>query len=363
MALRKSHNYTIYINKLKVITFGLLFFLLQACNKEYPIQIITKNDVIEIAKGSSNFSANDIKISLHNSVNKSAMLGKIIDTDTSYIFKPTIPFTKGLKYNVYIRGDLVKSIIIKKDEVNLEKVSVNIYPSKDTLPENLLKMYFEFSKPMKEVNNSLDYITVRNLTKDSVVDVFLKLSPELWNKNHSRLTLWLDPGRVKTDLIPNKILGLPLQAGNKYRIEINNEWEGVNGGVIDSYIKEFYVFNRDDKSPNIKEWSHIEPKQNTRDTLKIDFNESLDAVLSKENIFIIDEDENRVEGQVSLTSNESLFNFVPKTSWKKGVYRIDVDPKLEDLAGNNLTRLFDVDNTTKVDVLKKDFNVIEFKVN
>ena len=41
---------------------------------------------------------------------------------------------------------------------------------------------------------------------------FLDLQPELWNAEGTVLTLWLDPGRIKRDLIPNKELGIPLKA-------------------------------------------------------------------------------------------------------------------------------------------------------
>ena len=34
--------------------------------------------------------------------------------------------------------------------------------------------------------------------------IFLELENELWNPEHTQLTLWLDPGRIKRDLIPNQ---------------------------------------------------------------------------------------------------------------------------------------------------------------
>lgn len=50
-----------------------------------------------------------------------------------------------------------------------------------------------------------------------------------------------------------------------------------------------------------------------------------------------------VKGAIFLSAHESLFQFVPEVPWKKGEYVLLVNPVLEDLAGNNLDRLFDTD--------------------
>ena len=60
---------------------------------------------------------------------------------------------------------------------------------------------------------ALENITVIKNGKDTIPSIFLDLQPELWNKERTILTLWLDPGRIKRDLQPNKKLGLPLELG------------------------------------------------------------------------------------------------------------------------------------------------------
>ena len=57
----------------------------------------------------------------------------------------------------------------------------------------------------------------------------------------------------------------------------------------------------------------------------------------------------KIEGDFSLSDNETLIHFKPKDQWQSGQYQIIVSSILEDLAGNNLNRLFDSDVDAKVD--------------
>ena len=59
---------------------------------------------------------------------------------------------------------------------------------------------------------------------------------------------------------------------------------------------------------------------------------------------IIDNAKNPIMGEITTLEEERIWCFTPADSWNKGEYFIDVDVNLEDLAGNNLRRVFDVDN-------------------
>ncbi|MEJ2113756.1 MAG: hypothetical protein P8X62_08730 [Flavobacteriaceae bacterium] len=167
-------------------------------------------------------------------------------------------------------------------------------------------MYFVFSKPMQEVNSALEYITVIDETKNEEISVFLELQTELWNKDHTQLTLWLDPGRIKTDLIPNKNLGLPITKGHGYRINVSKEFEDAQGNMlIDNYSKTIFVGNRDSQLPNLINWMLKSPEANTLNELIIDFGESLDFALATETVSIINSDNKIVDGNFILSNNES----------------------------------------------------------
>jgi hypothetical protein len=47
-----------------------------------------------------------------------------------------------------------------------------------------------------------------------------------------------------------------------------------------------------------------------------------------------------------VKEEESILYFVPPVAWKRGTYILETESRLEDMAGNNLNRLFDVDLAT-----------------
>jgi hypothetical protein len=51
--------------------------------------------------------------------------------------------------------------------------------------------------------------------------------PNLWNKEATALTHWLDPGRIKRDLQPNQRLGNPLVFGEHCTLVVDRRWKNV----------------------------------------------------------------------------------------------------------------------------------------
>lgn len=270
------------------------------------------------------------------------MLGSFEDSEADIVFKPLIPFTQGLHYAIMIDSNVVGEISVPKpDNVEAPQL-VNIYPSQDTVPENILKFYFHFSNPMKE-GVATKHVFLLN-GKDTIKEAFLYLQPELWNEERTTLTLWLDPGRVKRDLIPNRRLGAPMAANTKYTVLISPNWPDVYGGVIgQEMLKEFVTTTRDSLSPGPNAWTIITPKAGTKGPLNILFNESLDHELSMNTLKVFDSNDNIIAGDWQTEDEERTIVFVPMKKWSKGLYKLQIESKLEDLAGNNLSRPFDRD--------------------
>ncbi|WP_343486190.1 hypothetical protein [Allomuricauda sp. d1] len=277
------------------------------------------------------------------------ILGELKSDKSSHLFTPVVPFSSYQEYQIAYKGEAIAKFKVEPVETNIAPEILTIYPSRDTLPVNLLKMYFIFSQPMQHVGSPSDFITVFDETENKEVSPFLELEAELWNNDHQRLTLWLDPGRIKTDLIPNTEKGLPLKENHNYELVINKDWKSSQGtSLLQSHSKHFYVAARDVQKPNAENWMITVPQKNTVSPLKIDFQEPLDAILAQESIAIYKGD-TIVEGVLSLTEKEKMMEFRPETAWANGEYNIFINPILEDLAGNNLNHLFDTD-------LKKENN-------
>lgn len=239
---------------------------------------------------------------------------------------------------------------------------ISVYPSSDTLPLNLLKTYITFSKPMQE-GRALENIAVIKNGKDTIPSIFLDLQPELWNKERTVLTLWLDPGRVKRDLQPNKKLGSPLEQGASYQIVIKQDWRDAEGVSLSyTYHKEFVVGFRDSLSPDPNTWRIDTPKAGSKQSLKIELNEPLDYVLLKNAIRVIDNKGNVLNGVIETKGGETIFHFTPSAAWSAGDYTFEIQSRLEDLAGNNLNRLFDKDLTKKSTGVQKEIYKRSFHI-
>jgi hypothetical protein len=266
-----------------------------------------------------------------------------------------VPFSRGLNYRVLFRNKLIGTINVPADANAKAPTLVAVYPSTDTVPENLLKMYFQFSKPMRE-GEALQHVVLLDENKDTLNGTFLDLQPELWNKERTALTLWLDPGRIKRDLIPNQEMGNPLQKRKKYTLMVSKQWKDTEGlGLESQFTKTFLVGERDDTSPQPQNWQLILPKPATTSPLIIDLSEPLDYFLLEETILIKDQQGQTLKGNMNIKQNETSIEFIPSQPWKTGSYKLIVASYLEDLSGNNLTRPFDRDITKQAEKKETGF--------
>lgn len=325
-------------------------FLLASCGKksENDISIIWKNDLgVGLTIPSSllgNPDLDQLTIRLAQDGNSVPILGELQEDEGRVLFTPLIPFTRGESYEVLYGDSVIGTVTIPQlaqGDANL--VVDEIYPTQDTLAENQLKFFVKFSNPMRE-GESVSHIALLNSDKDTLKGVFLDLQPELWNEDQTLLTLWLDPGRIKRDLIPNLEMGAPLEKGETYRLVISDQWKGKSGGKLDQvYTKYFIVATRDSISPVPASWILDTPKAGTADAVILDFSEALDYSLLNEVFKILDKDGQRLSGNWIIGIEEKSIHFTPETPWKKGKYILEIESRLEDLAGNNLNRLFEID--------------------
>jgi len=336
-------NYFKYYKKTK---FSLVFFCLLfifACKKQQEISNLKVDYKRDKAIAISFVSDSHKNLSIHLKGNLTSVLGDFSSENNRQTFTPIIPFSNGKTYSIKRGQQLISSFTIVTQNTSSDPELLAIYPTAAVVPENLLKMYFKFSQPMQEVGNVLDFISVFNKTANEKVDVFLELETELWNVNHTVLTVWLDPGRIKKDLVPNKERGLPILNGHEYEISISKDFRNAQGNPLkQTYTKTIKVKGQDKTKPKAEEFTIRVPKNETS-PLNIQFNEPLDAILLTEVFSVLDAKGEKIEGKYEVQHIETSIVFKPTKSWKSGKYKIEIQSRLEDLAGNNLNRLFDED--------------------
>lgn len=346
---------------------SLLCLHCRPAEQKLSVELVSKNDkaVGMVIRGVDTDDHNELprrlKVQLIHPGQHVPVLGEFEVVDGQVTFEPLVPFTRGLKYEVLLDDALLATVEVPAGEFNVPEL-LSIYPSQDTLPENLLKMYFEFSDPMVE-GQSLSYITLIRNDVDTLEGTFLALQPELWNADGTVLTLWLDPGRIKRDLIPNKELGSPLKANEKYTLHVRKSWLSKNGlSLSKNYAKDFVTISRDDDSPDPARWAIKVPPAGKKHVLEIQFPEALDYFLMKEGIAIKNSKGHNVAGTIEIDSEEKVFRFSPNAPWDKGHFVLHIEGRLEDLAGNNLNRPFDHDIDGKNKKQSREIFTKEFEI-
>lgn len=274
--------------------------------------------------------------------------GKKRRLSEGFEFYPLVGFQAETHYEVRQKGNVLFTFVPQVVTVSAPNV-LAIFPSGEHVPENLLKIYVHFSEPMSSAS-PYPFISLLDGKRDTLRDVFLLQEPPLWNKDRTQFTLWLDPGRIKTDLELNRRFGSPLRAHKTYHLIISPTMKSARGVALQTAVeKKWKTGERDERQPQPQKWM-IEPPQNqSLQALKVISDEPLDYGSSWGRMQIVRSGE-LVQGSWKTGSAELIWYFVPQQPWQKGDYQLLLDERIEDLAGNNLVRIFDVD-------LKKDQDV------
>ena len=223
---------------------------------------------------------------------------------------------------------------------------LSIFPSAPEVPLNLLKLYVVFSAPMSEGWAGRAVQVHRADTAQSIRGVFLPMEPELWDHRRSRLTLLLDPGRIKRGLAPHAELGYPLRAGVPIVVTVDPGFRDAHGRSLATGIERRYAVGpAERRHVEPSGWRLHTPRAESVDPLRVDFNRPLDRALLEHALVVQDARGRAVYGQPSTAEGDRAWSFTPDSHWRSEPHRLRVDPHLEDLAGNSLSRVFDRDLT------------------
>jgi hypothetical protein len=188
------------------------------------------------------------------------------------------------------------------------------------------------------------YIHLRDAAGRPVELPFLEIDEELWNADMTRLTLFIDPGRIKRGVQPLEEIGPALEAGKHYTLEIDAAWHDSAGLPLrESFRKPFRVGPQDREPPTLTSWKIKSPSAGTQEALTLRFPEPMDHALALRVIQVIDAAGQLVDGHITLTEQERSWSFTPRHAWHNGSYQLQVQNTIEDLAGNNIGKAFEVD--------------------
>jgi hypothetical protein len=277
-----------------------------------------------------------------------SMAGEVVVVDGGVRFIPRHPFVAGLEYAVMLAGAAGRDgpLFIRRpsDEATPIGEVLQIHPTVEVLPRNQLRFYVHFSVPMSE-GFAPDSITLRRADSDEAIpDALLMVGPELWDRGRRRLTLLLDPGRIKRGLVPNTETGYALTEGSNVALSVDARLPDAQGQPLRAGRRREYRVGPDiRRRVQPDQWTVLPPPGGSSEPLVVALDRPLDHALLGRCLQVLDASGHPVPGRLELARDDIGWSFRPTGPWNREPYRILVEAHLEDLAGNSVTRVFDRD--------------------
>jgi hypothetical protein len=294
------------------------------------------------------------------------MLGRYTLLKDGVSFRPQYALQPGASYRAVLRADALPGRSTAPSFVGLSlsssfqlpaarpvssTVVSGIFPSAGELPENLLKFYVLFSAPMSG-GHIYERIHLLNESGPEVELPFLEIDEELWDPTMTRLTLFIDPGRIKRGVTPLEEIGPALENGRRYVLAIDAAWRDAAGAPLQAGFRKSFHVGPANRSPiAVKDWKVQAPSAHTSEALQVRFDRALDWALVRRviNVHQADRPGAKVEGRGQTEDEERQWRFTPSRPWVRGRYELRIQNTLEDLAGNNIGKSFEVDLFEGVD--------------
>lgn len=275
------------------------------------------------------------------------LLGSYSVENGTLVFRPSFPISAGVHYRAVFHppdggAAIEKGFDGPPRETNPVARVERVYPSGDVWPSNQLRLYIYFSAPMSR-GEAGAYLHLLDENGKVLPGIFLP-GDELWDPSFKRLTMTFDPGRIKRGLTSNMAMGPPIADGKRYTLEIDKDWQDARGvPMVEGYRKSFHGGPALRTSPDPTKWRIVPPKPGTSEPLVVDFTTPMNYALLQRMITVTDKARGAVTGTVSTADHEAQWRFTPSQPWRTGDYELVVDTGIEDLAGNHVGQLFDID--------------------
>jgi len=256
-------------------------------------------------------------------------------------FTPAFPFVDGQVYTVLLRGKAKQEFIVGPEGLPVRPEVLAVYPSGQVIPENTLRFYIEFASPMQP-HRAEEFISLEDADGRPDREAFMSFKQELWNHDRTRLTLLMDPGRIKRGVATNLELGPALESGHRYTLVVGAGWPAASGqGVTAEHRSAFDIGDPLRSRPDTGNWAITAPRLGTTDPLELRFDRAFDRVQLRHSITVSDARGQRIPGSMTPLEHETAVSFVPAEVWRDSEVFVSVDATLEDVAGNNFREVLD----------------------
>lgn len=268
--------------------------------------------------------------------------GRMVEGATGPRFRPAFPFSAGVRYR--IEGERCEASFEVAPAAGPAPSVVAVYPAGPDIPDNILRLYVYFSEPMVE-GDFLEHIRLEHVeTGEDLTGVFFDNIYELWSPDRKRITLLVDPGRVKTGLRANRTMGRAFEAGQTYRLHVLGAWTSLSGHSLDAeFVKTYRAVPEDRTRVDPQRWHLDQPEPGTVDPLVVDFTEAVDHVSVGRFLQVVSPTGGPLQGTWTVGADEHSASWTPTRPWSGPLeeHQLVVNGRFEDIAGNNINAAMD----------------------
>ena len=269
------------------------------------------------------------EVRVHVAAHLRPMAGRVIQDGDDCLFVPRFPFVDGTSYTVRVGGDVVATLTRPRPVLAATTSVVDIYPTAPEVPRNLLRCYVRFSAPMA-MGYAGDHLRLIDANGEVIEGALLPADHELWSADRTRLTVLLDPGRIKRGL------GRPtLMPGTSFRLVVDKEFRDAQGiPLVSEAARSYRVVDDERRRVDPSMWKlFVSPRD-----LVVEFDRPMDHGLLAHCLQVTG-----VDGTPEIGPDERSWRLTPRKSWTPGEHQLVVSSILEDVAGNSVARVFDRD--------------------
>ena len=274
-----------------------------------------------------------------------AMLGKYERKDNELAFTPRFRLGAGQLYRAdFHHPDKLYTVDyrVPKAEAKAPPKVVKIYPTSNLLPANHLKFYIYFDRAMRGGKELFKQIVLVDDKGKEIDDPWL--IDEIWDEENHCLIIYIHPGRIKWGVELRELMGPVLYEKRNYSLVIRGSLTDLDGNKIGKDVVKKFRTTPEDRVRIDLTKVKIEPAvAGTSERVVVTFPKAIDHRSLQRFVRITDDQGIAIKGQVEIGQDEKTWALLPKGNWQNRRYYLDIEPELEDVAGNTPIRPFDLD--------------------
>jgi hypothetical protein len=214
------------------------------------------------------------------------------------------------------------------------EVPIRISPHANVLPANTLRFYIHFPRS-GEAHFDRDHLWLLNQEEQVVREPFLVLSQELWSGDGRRLTVLMEPGRIKR--------GLGTDPSHEPALVVERTYSLVVTALGQTARHSFRVSDPVLKAVDETHWRLASPAAGTLDPAVVHFDRVMDAALCEDEMAVLAPSGEIVQTRLLLAPDGTAARLIPSRPWRAGEHRLVASERLEDVCGNRLGEPLDHD--------------------